>query len=83
MFLSSGADDVLLNLWYTRVGYYKQGTSIMIILAAYEGKAATQLSPELAQGQWLLDSGEWKYLRNDNTCAISCWVKNPADGVCQ
>ncbi len=83
MFLSSGADDVLLNLWYTRVGYYKQGTSIMIILAAYEGKAATQLSPELAQGQWLLDSGEWKYLRNDNTYAISCWVKNPADGVCQ
>ncbi|WP_395547861.1 MULTISPECIES: hypothetical protein [unclassified Lacrimispora] len=55
----------------------------MIILAAYEGEAATQLSPELAQGQWLLDSGEWKYLRNDNTCAISCWVKNPADGVCQ
>ncbi|HBG10868.1 MAG TPA: hypothetical protein DDX68_01090 [Clostridium sp.] len=48
MFLSSGADDVLLDLWYTRVGYYKQGTSIMIILAAYEGEAATQLSPELA-----------------------------------
>jgi len=80
LFLTSGAEEVLLNLWYTRVGYYKQGTSIMIILAAYEGEAATQLSPELAQGQWLLDSGEWKYRRNDDTYAISCWIKNPADG---
>ncbi|GEM_PF-866442 len=79
LYLTSEAEDALLNLWFTRVGYYKQGTSIMIILAAYEGEEATQLSPELAQGQWILDNGEWKYLRNDGTYAISCWVKNPAD----
>lgn len=80
LYLTSGAEDLLLNLWFTRVGYYKQGTRIMIILAAYEGEAATQLSPELAQGQWLLDGGEWKYLRNDGTYAMTCWLKNPADG---
>jgi len=80
MYLSSEAEDALLNLWFTRVGYYKQGGKIMIIMAAYEGESATQLSPELAQGKWLLDEGEWKYQRNDGTYAISCWVKNPADG---
>lgn len=73
-------EKVLRNLWYTRVGYYKQDGRMMLILAAYSGESATVQSPEEAQGRWVMDQNKWKYKRTDDTYAMSCWVKNPRDG---
>lgn len=80
VYLTDAAEELLRNLWYTRVGYYKEGSDIMIIIAAYDGEAATQLSPEVAQGTWLMDQGHWKYKRTDGSYAASCWLSNPKDG---
>lgn len=80
VFLTGEAEALIRNLWYTRVGYYKQGTDIMIILASYEGEGATQLSPDEAQGLWIQEGANWKYRKIDNTFAVSCWVKTPKDG---
>lgn len=80
VYLTDGAVDTLCHSWFTRIGYYKQDYSIMIILAAYDQEEASYLSADTAQGRWINDNGRYKYCRVDGTSAVNCWLKHPGDG---
>ncbi len=80
IYLTTEAVEMIQNPWFTRAGYYKGTSSIIVILASYDQEEAQILSPTIAQGEWIKESGRYKYRRTDGSYAADEWLNHPGDG---
>lgn len=55
VYFSPYAEELLVDPMYARIGYYKNGSKIMILVASYRGEEAQSSE----HGEWALRDGKW------------------------